>query len=80
MTAGSVVFAKEKPSNILEHKTSSRFKFTLRGGKEVYFSFSRGQTFTRPISPRLGQNNTCVFHDRDDFTSIIILFSTPFSE
>jgi len=51
VTARSVVFAKEKPSNNLKHKTSWHFKFTLRSKREVYFSFSR-----------LGQNNTgCSF-------------------
>ena len=78
MTARSVVFAKEKPSNNLKHKTSSHFKFTLRNKREVsplwseQYQMSFCETFLN------ADRKKCIFNDRDDFATIFIRFFNAF--
>ena len=82
VTARSVVFAKEKPSNNLKHKTSSHFKFTLRSKREVYFSFSPLWSEQYQISFcetfLNADRKKCIFNDRDDFATIFIRFFNAF--
>ena len=80
MTARSVVFAKEKPSNNLKHKTSSHFKFTLRSKREVYFSFSPlwSEQMSLCETSLNADRKKCIFNDRDDFATIFIRFFNAF--
>ena len=82
MTARSVVFAKEKPSNNLKHKTSSHFKFTLRNKREVYFSFSPlwSEQYQMSFCETFlnADRKKCIFNDRDDFATIFIRFFNAF--
>ena len=82
MTARSVVFEKEKPSNNLKHKTSWHFKFTLRSKKEVYFSFSPlwSEQYQMSLCETSlnADRKKCIFNDRDDFATVIIRFFNTF--
>ena len=78
MTARSVVFAKEKPSNNLKHKTSSHFKFTLRNKREVSPLWLEQYQMSFCVTFLNADRKKCIFNDRDDFATIFIRFFNAF--